>query len=40
MVETLHYFTARGWTFESENIVKMWNSLNEEDQKVIIFYFL
>lgn len=35
MIETLHYFTTRGWSFESNNIIKLWNSLSDEDQKVI-----
>jgi fatty acyl-CoA reductase len=37
MVETLHYFTTRGWEFESKNILTLWNSLNAEDQKVFNF---
>ncbi|KAI1705669.1 male sterility protein domain-containing protein [Ditylenchus destructor] len=37
MVETLHYFTTRGWHFESKNVMKLWNSLAEEDRKVYNF---
>jgi hypothetical protein len=36
MIETLHYFTTRGWTFESENAVKLWNCMAEEDRKVTL----
>lgn len=34
MIETLHYFTMRGWTFESNNIITLWNSMSAADQKV------
>lgn len=38
MIETLHYFTTRGWNFESTNIVKLWDSMSKDDQKVKKFY--
>jgi len=34
MMETLHYFTTREWTFESKNAVKLWNGMSVEDKKV------
>jgi hypothetical protein len=34
MIETLHYFTTRGWHFESRNILRLWENLNEADRKV------
>jgi fatty acyl-CoA reductase len=37
MVETLHYFTTRGWEFEAKNILDLWDSLDGEDQKVFNF---
>jgi fatty acyl-CoA reductase len=37
MVETLHYFTTRGWTFKSDGLVSLWNTLNDEDKKTFNF---
>ena len=37
MVETLHYFTTRGWTFKSEKLVALWDCLSEEDKKTFNF---
>lgn len=34
MVEALHYFTTHGWTFQSKNLPKLWNTLSPEDQQV------
>jgi fatty acyl-CoA reductase len=33
MIETLHYFTTRGWNFKSERLVSLWDQLSEEDKK-------
>ncbi|KAL3078001.1 hypothetical protein niasHS_012943 [Heterodera schachtii] len=37
MMEVLHYFTSRGWVFESQNALKMWERLSEEDKKLYCF---
>uniref|UniRef100_A0A7E5A1W6 Fatty acyl-CoA reductase n=1 Tax=Panagrellus redivivus TaxID=6233 RepID=A0A7E5A1W6_PANRE len=37
MIETLHFFTTRGWNFESNNLVTLWNTLSPEDQKEFNF---
>nr|CAD2137148.1 unnamed protein product [Meloidogyne enterolobii] len=37
MMETLHYFTTREWTFESKNAVKLWNGMSVEDKKLYNF---
>ncbi|EPB79481.1 NAD-binding protein [Ancylostoma ceylanicum] len=37
MVETLHYFTTHGWTFQSKNLPKLWDSLHFEDQQQFNF---
>ncbi|KIH49498.1 male sterility protein [Ancylostoma duodenale] len=37
MVETLHYFTTHGWTFQSKNLPKLWESLHLEDQQQFNF---
>lgn len=37
MVQTLHYFTTRGWTFESKNLVTLWESLSDEDKQIFNF---
>lgn len=37
MVEALHYFTTHGWTFQSKNLPKLWNTLSPEDQQLFNF---
>ncbi|KAL7071667.1 hypothetical protein ACQ4LE_009393 [Meloidogyne hapla] len=37
MMETLHYFTTREWTFESNNAIKLWNGMSVEDKKLYNF---
>uniref|UniRef100_A0A914I2E4 Fatty acyl-CoA reductase n=1 Tax=Globodera rostochiensis TaxID=31243 RepID=A0A914I2E4_GLORO len=37
MMEVLHYFTSRGWIFESDNALAMWENLSEEDKKLYCF---
>ena len=34
MVETLHFFTTRGWQFKSERMMELWNSLSAADKQV------
>jgi fatty acyl-CoA reductase len=34
MVESLHYFTTRGWNFKTEKLIGLWECLSEEDKKV------
>lgn len=34
MINTLHYFTTRGWTFESKNVLELMKRMSEEDKKV------
>ncbi|VDM74942.1 unnamed protein product [Strongylus vulgaris] len=37
MIEALHYFTTRGWTFQSKNLPMLWDSLCYEDQQQFNF---
>jgi len=37
MIETLHFFTTRGWNFNSQNLLNLWNQLDEEDKKIFNF---
>jgi fatty acyl-CoA reductase len=37
LVDSLHYFTTRGWDFEAKNIIDLWNSIDPEDQKIFNF---
>ncbi|RCN30565.1 male sterility protein [Ancylostoma caninum] len=37
MVETLHYFTTHGWTFQTKSLPKLWESLHLEDQQQFNF---
>ena len=37
MIETLHFFTTRGWNFNSQNLLNLWNQLDGEDKKVFNF---
>lgn len=34
LVETLHYFTTRGWDFDSKGLIELWETTSEEDRKV------
>uniref|UniRef100_A0A1I7XBU8 Fatty acyl-CoA reductase n=1 Tax=Heterorhabditis bacteriophora TaxID=37862 RepID=A0A1I7XBU8_HETBA len=33
MIETLHYFTTHGWTFQSKALPRLWETLHPEDKK-------
>lgn len=37
LVETLHYFTMRGWNFDARGLVELWNSTAEEDKEIFNF---
>ncbi|KAL3982611.1 Male sterility family protein [Acanthocheilonema viteae] len=37
LVETLHYFTARGWDFDSKGLIELWETTSEEDKKIFNF---
>ncbi|KAH7724479.1 male sterility protein [Aphelenchoides avenae] len=37
MVETLHYFTTRGWEFRAEQLISLWSTLSDEDKKTYNF---
>lgn len=37
MVETLHYFTTRGWNFETNGLLEIWNSISDDDKQVYIY---
>ncbi|VDN57898.1 unnamed protein product [Dracunculus medinensis] len=37
MVETLHYFTTRGWNFETNGLLEIWNSISDDDKQVFNF---
>ncbi|VDK41980.1 unnamed protein product [Anisakis simplex] len=37
MVETLHYFTTRGWNFETKGLLTMWDWMCDEDKQVFNF---
>jgi fatty acyl-CoA reductase len=37
MVETLHYFTTRGWSFDAKGLITLWDSLSEDDKKEFNF---
>lgn len=39
LVETLHYFTTRGWDFDSKGLIELWETTSEEDKKVGLSYF-
>ncbi|VDO87465.1 unnamed protein product [Haemonchus placei] len=34
MIEALHYFTTHGWTFQTKNLPKLWDSMSTHDQQV------
>uniref|UniRef100_A0A183EC10 Sterile domain-containing protein n=1 Tax=Gongylonema pulchrum TaxID=637853 RepID=A0A183EC10_9BILA len=37
LVETLHYFTTRGWNFESKGLIDLWDSATDEDKRIFNF---
>ncbi|CAG9532435.1 unnamed protein product [Cercopithifilaria johnstoni] len=37
LVETLHYFTTRGWDFDSKGLIELWETTSEEDKKIFNF---
>jgi len=37
MIETLHYFTSRGWNFKTEKLISLWDCLSENDKKTYNF---
>ncbi|CAJ0609916.1 unnamed protein product [Cylicocyclus nassatus] len=37
MVEALHYFTTRGWSFQSKNLPMLWDTLSYDDQQLFNF---
>ncbi|KAK0396315.1 hypothetical protein QR680_001667 [Steinernema hermaphroditum] len=37
MIETLHFFTTRGWTFQAKGLLMLWDDLSEEDKKIFNF---
>lgn len=37
MIETLHFFTTRGWNFETKNLLNLWKNTDEEDKKIFNF---
>uniref|UniRef100_A0AC34QVW2 Fatty acyl-CoA reductase n=1 Tax=Panagrolaimus sp. JU765 TaxID=591449 RepID=A0AC34QVW2_9BILA len=37
MIETLHFFTTRGWNFDTKNLLFLWNSIDDEDKKIFNF---
>ncbi|KAI6187818.1 Fatty acyl-CoA reductase [Aphelenchoides besseyi] len=37
MIETLHYFTTRGWQFKTEKLLSLWECLSEEDKQIYNF---
>ncbi|CAD5221743.1 unnamed protein product [Bursaphelenchus xylophilus] len=37
MIETLHYFTTRGWSFKSKKLLCLWETLSEQDKKEFNF---
>nr|CDJ80131.1 Male sterility domain containing protein [Haemonchus contortus] len=37
MIEALHYFTTHGWTFQTKNLPKLWDSMTTHDQQLFNF---
>lgn len=37
MIETLHYFTGRGWTFKAQKVLTLWDALSESDKQEFNF---
>uniref|UniRef100_A0A1I7ZTN2 Fatty acyl-CoA reductase n=1 Tax=Steinernema glaseri TaxID=37863 RepID=A0A1I7ZTN2_9BILA len=37
MIETLHFFTTRGWTFQAKGLLTLWDDLSDEDKKIFNF---
>ena len=35
MVDTLHYFTTRGWDFQTKAMLELWETTSPDDQKVL-----
>ncbi|MCP9265753.1 Fatty acyl-CoA reductase 1 [Dirofilaria immitis] len=35
LVETLHYFTTRGWDFDSKGLIELWKQLRKRTKKLI-----
>lgn len=40
LVETLHYFTTRGWDFQTKALVELWDQMSTDDREVCIGYYI